>query len=115
MGCKNKEASDRRWFVVRLLRVRFRMPGSRPKECRDDLIGYRFPVRIRLSEDRVIYSPIRWAFTVIAVLKAIRRVEGGSCSAEPRDDWSRRRPRLAEPKPSAPCGFFWGMKESGPV
>lgn len=27
----------------------------------------------------------------------------------------RRRPRLAEPKPSAPCGFFWGMKESGPV
>ena len=51
MGCKKQRGIlDRRRFVVRLLRVRFRMPGSRPKECRDDLIGYRFPVRIRLSE-----------------------------------------------------------------
>jgi hypothetical protein len=28
---------------------------------------------------------------------------------------SRSRPRWAEPELSAPCGPFWGMKESGPV
>ena len=38
-----------------------------------------------------------------------------SCLAGPGDAWNRSRLRWAEPKLSAPCGPFWGMKESGPV
>jgi RNA polymerase sigma-70 factor (ECF subfamily) len=69
------------------------------------------PIDWQDAESRIAFEPE----DPLTQKRSTTRAVPWSCSAEPRDAWNWRRPRWAKPKPSAPCGFFWGMKESGPV